>query len=93
MTNTTVQGVPSAAETAEAELAKFSELVGQLIQLKLKSKAALVKRITPDLDRLNDNGFSQERLVEVMNQAGFDISLGTLKTILYRQRKSDEEAK
>lgn len=79
---------PRAAEELEA----FRQEVRSVAGLGLKGKSAAIRNLKPSLDRLNNLGFSQEKLVEVMAECGLEMSLGYLKTALWRINNANREA-
>lgn len=69
-----------------ASLAQFQAEVKAVVKTGLKSKTAMIRLLKPAFDHMNVAGFTQEQLVEVMNKAGLEMTLGQLKTILWREK-------
>lgn len=79
----------SPVQAAQQALEEFRGEVKAVVALQLKSKAKAIRTLMPSLDKLNKLGFAQEKLVEVMKEEGLGMSLGYLKTALWRERKED----
>lgn len=83
----------SPALRMQEELAKFRQEISAVMELGLKSKSAAVRALMPRLDQLNELGFAQEKLVEVMAEEGLEMTLGYLKTTLWRERENAKQGK
>lgn len=79
----------SPVQAAQLALEEFRGEVKAVVALQLKSKAKAIRTLMPSLDKLNKLGFAQEKLVDVMKDEGLEMSLGYLKTALWRERKED----
>ncbi len=82
----------SPAQLAQAALEQFRVDVATVVGLGLKSKAAAIRQLQPALDNLSKLGFSQEKIVEVMKDAGLEMTVPVLKSMLWRQRNKDGAA-
>lgn len=83
----------SATPVAQAKesLVKFESEVKDVVGMRIKSKTAMIRMLMPSLERMNQLGFTQEHLVSIMVDAGLDMSLGQLKTILWREKKKSSD--
>ncbi|CAN7657865.1 hypothetical protein LJR129_005155 [Acidovorax sp. LjRoot129] len=52
-----------------------------------KSKAALFRLHRPQIEAAQTAGVAQSEIVRVLNEHGFDITLGMLRNYLHRERK------
>lgn len=52
-----------------------------------KSKAALFRLHQPQIEATQTAGVTQSEIVRVLNEHGFDITLGMLRNYLHRERK------
>lgn len=61
---------------------------GLIETIEVKTQAARLRAIMPDILRRIDEGVSHEQIVEALNRGGqFDLNLGTFRKYLYRYRK------
>jgi len=61
---------------------------GLIETIEVKTQAARLRAIMPEILRRLDEGVSHEQIVEALNQSGhFDLSLGTFRKYLYRYRQ------
>ena len=89
MSTNNAGGSASPAQLAQAALQDFRAEAEAVADLKLKSKAASIRKLRPGVESLNKLGFSQEKIVEVMTEAGIEITVPVLKSMLWRLRKED----
>lgn len=75
-------------ESLMADLNSFQEEVKKVVQIGLKSKTAEIRLLLTRITALNEAGYSQEKLRDVMSQGGLEITLGTLKSLLSRVRQN-----
>jgi hypothetical protein len=75
------------ATTVRTEAEQFETTVREMIEAGLTNKTAIIRQLTPTLEKMNDAGFRYEKLVEIMNAAGLEITLTTFKTIRARLGK------
>ena len=87
MTKTEKPASAAPAAPVNASLEQFEAAVAAVVKTGLKSKTAMVRIIKPALEEMNQVGFTQEQLVAVMVKAGLDMTLGQLKTILWRENQ------
>lgn len=92
MSNNNDGNSASPAQLAQAALEQFRADVGTVVNLGLKSKAAALRQLQPALENLSKLGFSQEKIVEVMTEAGLEMKVSVLKSTLWRQRIKDGAA-
>ncbi|HGO6073753.1 TPA: hypothetical protein ACK3Q6_004467 [Burkholderia cepacia] len=62
-----------------------TELVGQ----NLRSKAVVVARLGPLIDRANELGYTHETIHKALTSAGLTITFGVYKTSLHRWRERE----
>ena len=84
--DSTVQ-TPDATGSLKADLARFQEEVKKVVQLGFKSKTAAMRLLIDNFTALNEAGYSQDKLCEVLNSEGLEITRGTLKSLLSRVRQ------
>jgi hypothetical protein len=69
------------------ELQRFRGLAQHVVGLGLRSKAATIRRLAPDIAHYRDLGYSLSQLLDVFLQAGLaPTSLLTFKSALTRWR-------
>jgi hypothetical protein len=73
------------------ELSGFHEKVKETAGLGLRSKAAQVRRLLPEIERLGKLDYTHERLCEVMTDAGLELNVGTFRSILARIKADDKK--
>lgn len=72
---------------ANSELTAFGTEAARVIGLRLRSKAATIRRLRPDIDRYLALGYSMRQLLDVLLASGLqDTSLGTLQSAVSRER-------
>jgi hypothetical protein len=71
------------------ELAELQTIAEAVINLRLRSKAATIRRLRPDLIRFAKLGYSHEQILAVLIQSGLGpTTLGTFQTTLAREKKA-----
>ena len=70
---------------------KFKSEAKKIVELGLLYQSSMVGKLLPEIEQLQKEGYSLERILEAMNEAGFNIkSVGSLKSTIYRlQDKSN----
>lgn len=69
------------------ELLRFQSLAEHVVGLGLRSKAATIRRLAPDIAHYLKLGYSLGQLLDVLLQAGLaPTPLSTLKSVLARWR-------
>lgn len=69
------------------ELEEFKKNAASVVGLSLRSKAATIRRLAPDIAKYVELGYSLPQLLNVLLQAGLSPTpLSTLKSVLARQR-------
>ena len=70
---------------------KFKSEAKKIVELGLQYQSSMVGKLLPEIEQLQKEGYSLERILEAMNEAGFNIkSVGSLKSTIYRlQDKSN----
>lgn len=69
------------------ELASLDAKARALVAQQLRSKAVLLERLVPYIDRANTLGHTHARIHEVLRAAGVDMSFEVYRTTLKRVRK------
>ena len=69
------------------ELASLRELAGELHRQNLRSKAVLLERLRPYIDRASTLGHRHVRIYEILVEAGITMSFDVYETTLRRARK------
>lgn len=87
------KGGTSPLQEMQTALEGFRQEVRLLVDMKVTKRAVALRKLLPDLDRLNKLGFTQEQLVEEMENAGLSMTLGYFKTAIWRLRKEDQQEK
>ena len=74
------------------ELQRFQRLAEHAVGLGLRSKAATIRRLAPDVGRYHEMGYSLSQLLDVFLAAGLaPTPLSTFKSVLARWRASSAD--
>ncbi len=74
------------------DLDSFYKLVKETVDLNLRSKAVTVERLLPAIDRL-EKLYTHQQLVDVMANAGLDLTVGTFRSIRSRKKAAEADEK